>query len=140
MLIKYPIMKRLLAFLLLAALPMVAADRSLTGSWKISINVAGESHEAACTFQQDNGKLTGTCKGESGEGPLTGQVDGEKITFQHQVPYNGDTLTLSYTGTFSSDTEIKGSINVAPYDIAGDFTGQKDSASAKTDKGDKGDK
>jgi hypothetical protein len=140
MLIKYPIMRRLLAFVLLAALPALAADRKLMGSWKISINVAGESHETACTFQQDAGKLTGTCKGESGEGPLTGQIDGEKITFSHQVPYNGDTITLTYTGTFSSDTEIKGSIDVAPFGVSGDFTGQKDASADKADKADKGDK
>jgi hypothetical protein len=121
-------MKRFCALLFLAALPILAAGRSLTGSWKISITVNGETHQAACTFQQDGEKLTGTCKGESGEGPVTGQVQGEKITWQHQLPYNGDTLTLSYAGTFSSDTEIKGSVNVAPYDIDGDFAGQKDAA------------
>jgi hypothetical protein len=118
-------MKRFYALVLLAALPVLAADPSLVGSWKLSINVNGESHEASCTFKQDSGKLTGTCKGESGEGPLTGTVDGEKISWQHQLPYNGETLTLTYTGTISSATEIKGSVNVAPYDIAGDFTGQK---------------
>ena len=86
-------MKRLSILVLLAALTAVAADKTLVGSWKIIINVAGESHEASCTFQQDGEKLTGTCKGESGEGPLTGTIQGEKITWAHQVPYNGDTLT-----------------------------------------------
>jgi len=123
-------MKRLSVLVLATALTVMAADRTLTGSWKISINVAGESHEATCTFHQDGEKLTGTCKGESGEGALTGQIQAEKITWQNQVPYNGDTLTLTYTGAFSSDTEIKGDINVAPYDIAGDFTGQKVGAPA----------
>jgi hypothetical protein len=118
-------MKRLSILIVLAAMTALAADRTMTGTWKISINVAGESHETVCTFQQADGKLTGTCKGESGEGALTGQVEAEKITFQHQVPYNGDTLTLTYTGAFSSDTELKGDINVSPYDITGDFTGQK---------------
>jgi len=118
-------MKRLFILALLAAMAAFGADRTIVGSWKIVINVAGESHEASCTFQKDGQKLTGTCKGETGEGPITGQVDGEKFTWSHQVPYNGDTLTLTYTATFSSDTEIKGDVNVAPYDIAGDFTGTK---------------
>ena len=118
-------MKRLSVLVLLAALTVAAADRTITGTWKITINVAGETHEATCTFQQDGEKITGTCKGESGEGALTGQIQADKITWQHQVPYNGDTLTLTYTGAFSSDTEIKGDINVAPYDVTGDFTGQK---------------
>lgn len=119
-------MKQLYALVLLAALPLLAADPSLTGSWKISINVNGEDHAAACTFQQDGEKLAGTCKGETGEGALTGQVTGEKITWQHQIPYNGETLTLVYTGTFNSATEIKGAVNVQPYDITGDFSGKKD--------------
>ncbi|HUB83070.1 MAG TPA: hypothetical protein VMB03_29925 [Bryobacteraceae bacterium] len=118
-------MKRLFVLALLTAMAALGADRTIVGSWKIVINVAGESHDAACTFQRDGDKLTGTCKGETGEGPLTGQVDGEKFTWQHQVPYNGDTITLTYTATFSSDTEIKGDVNVAPYDVAGDFTGTK---------------
>jgi hypothetical protein len=118
-------MKRLSILVLLAALTVVAADKTLVGSWKITINVAGESHEVSCTFQQDAEKLTGTCKGESGDGPLTGTIQGEKITWAHQVPYNGDTLTLTYTGAFSSETEIKGDVAVAPYDITGEFSGTK---------------
>jgi hypothetical protein len=119
-------MKRIYAIVLLGALSALAADPSLVGSWKISLNVNGENHEATCTFQQDAAKLTGTCKGEFGETALTGQVDGDKIAWKHDVPYNGETLTLSYTGTLSSATEIKGAVNVQPYDITGDFTGQKE--------------
>ncbi|HEX3743333.1 MAG TPA: hypothetical protein VHW09_05375 [Bryobacteraceae bacterium] len=129
-------MKRLYSLIFLAALTTMAADRSIVGSWKISINVAGESHETACTFAQDGEKLTGTCKGEAGEGPLAGTIQGEKITWHHDVPYNGDTITLTYTGTFSSDTQIKGDVAVAPFDVAGDFTGEKMPAAEKG--GDKG--
>jgi hypothetical protein len=118
-------MKRFYALALLAALPVLAADTPLAGSWNISINVNGETHAATCTFKQDGEKLTGTCKGEYGETSLTGQVQDDKITWKHEVPYNGETLTLSYTGTLSSATEIKGGVNVQPYDITGDFTGQK---------------
>lgn len=121
-------MKRLYAILLLGALCALAADPSLVGSWKISINVNGESHEATCTFKQDAAKLTGTCKGEFGETAITGQIDGDKIGWKHDVPYNGETLTLTYTGTLSSATEIKGAVNVQPYDITGDFTGTKEPA------------
>jgi len=129
-------MKRFYALVLLAALPLVvalpvlAADPSLAGSWKISINVNGESHESTCTFKQDSGKLTGTCKGEFGENALTGQIDGDKISWKHEVPYNGETLVLTYSGTLSSATEIKGGVNVQPYDIAGDFAGTKEPPAA----------
>ena len=121
-------MKRFYALMLLAALPILAADPSLAGSWKISINVNGESHEMTCSFKQDSGKLTGTCKGEYGESPLTGTVEADKFSWKHEVPYNGETLVLTYSGTISSTTEIKGGVNVQPYDIAGDFAGQKEPA------------
>jgi hypothetical protein len=119
-------MKRLYALVLLGALSVLAADPSLAGTWKISLNVNGESHESTCTFQQDGGKLTGTCKGEFGENALTGTIESDKIAWKHEVPFNGETLVLNYSGTISSATEIKGGVNVQPYDIAGDFTGQKE--------------
>jgi hypothetical protein len=131
-------MKRFYALVVLAALTLVAlplvvlaADPSLAGNWKITINVNGESHESTCTFKQDSGKLTGSCKGEFGETALTGQIDGDKISWKHEVPYNGETLVLTYSGTLSSATEIKGGVNVQPYDIAGDFAGTKEPPAAE---------
>jgi hypothetical protein len=112
-----------MAFLFAAC--AMAADRSLTGNWKITVSVNGEDHVSTCTFQQDGEKVTGTCKGETGEGPATGQVQGDKITLSNQLPFNGDTLTLSFAGAFTSDTQMKGSVNIAPFDVSGDFVGTK---------------
>ncbi len=113
------------ALLLLAAMPSLAADRTLTGTWNLALNVSGQDYNLACTFKQDGEKLTGTCTGESGEGAVTGQLASEKISWTHTIPFNGDTLTLSYSGAFTSDNAIKGTIHVAPFDIDGDFSGQK---------------
>jgi hypothetical protein len=118
-------MKLFFALIALAALPILAGDRNLTGTWKISIDVGGDTHEAVCTFKQDGEKLTGNCKGETGDSAITGQIQAEKITWQHTVPYEGDNLTLTYTGAFSTDTAIKGTVHVSPFEIDGDFTGQK---------------
>lgn len=120
-------MKSLLAVVLLVASPVLAADPSLTGTWKISLNVAGNTYPTVCAFQQDGEKLSGTCKGsDASENALTGQVQGQKLAFKYQAPYNGDTITLSYSGTVSSATEIKGAVDVQPFGVQGDFTGQKD--------------
>lgn len=124
-------MKRLYALALLSALPVLAADPSLNGSWKFALNVNGNTYDMVCTFQQDGEKLAGSCKSTESENPVSGHVDGQKVTFQHQTPYNGDTLTLTYTGTINSATEIKGSLDVQPYAVTGDFTGQKQPADAK---------
>lgn len=121
-------MKHLCAILFLAAFPVLAADPSIAGTWKLSLAVNGQTYDMACTFQQDGEKLTGVCKSENGENPLTGQFQDQKITWEHQTPYNGDTLTLKYTGALTSATEMKGTLNVQPYDVMGDFTGQKQPA------------
>jgi hypothetical protein len=92
--------------------------------------VNGETHPATCTFKQDGDKLTGTCKGEYGETALTGQIQADKFSWKHDVPYNGETITLNYSGTLSSATEIKGAVNVQPYNIDGDFTGTKEPPAA----------
>ena len=121
---------KLYTLLLLAALPVLAAD-PVTGSWKFALNVNGNTYPMACTLQQDGEKLTGKCASEAGENPLTGTIQGEKITFMHKTAYNGDMLTLTYTGTVTSATEMKGAIDVQPFAITGDFTGQKDKEAAK---------
>jgi hypothetical protein len=120
-------MKHLFAMVLVAVSPVLAADPSLTGSWKISLNVSGNTYPMVCAFQQDGEKLSGTCKGgDNSDNTLTGQVQGQKISFKHQTPYNGDMITLSYSGTVSSATEIKGAVDVQPFGVQGDFAGQKD--------------
>jgi hypothetical protein len=121
-------MKRLCLLLLLAVLPALADDPSLNGIWKLSLSVNGNTYDMVCTFQQDGPKLTGACKGENGENALTGQLQDQKITWEHQTPYNGETLTLKYSGALTSATEMKGTLNVQPYDVTGDFTGQKQPA------------
>jgi hypothetical protein len=118
-------MKLLLALVALAALPSLAADRTLTGTWNMSLNVSGQDYALSCTFKQNGEKLTGTCGGESGTGELTGLLTDGKISWTHTIPFNGDTLTLSYSGAFTADAAIKGTVHVAPFDIDGDFTGQK---------------
>jgi len=119
-------MKRFFGFFLLMGLPVLGADPSMAGSWRLSLNVNGNTYAMLCTFQQDGEKLSGTCKSTEGENPLSGRVQGAKITWQHQTPYNGEILTLTYSGTISSATEIKGTLDVQPYAVAGDFTGQKE--------------
>ncbi len=119
-------MKLLHTLLFLTVLPALAADPPLTGSWKLDLSVNGSTYPMFCTIKQDGDKLTGACKGRENENPLTGEVQGQKITFQHQTPYNGDMLTIHYSGNLSSATEIKGTVDIQPLAIPGDFAGKKD--------------
>lgn len=104
------------------AMPDAApAAGSLSGSWKIDVDVAGETHSGTCTIQQDGEKLSGTCKVESGEQALTGEVKGQTVTWSHKGEYNGEALTATYKGSVESATTVKGDIDVQPIDVAGTF-------------------
>jgi hypothetical protein len=56
-------------------------------------------------------------------------VDGKKATWKYDMEYNGSTLTLTYTGTLDDADKISGSVEVAPYGVTGNFTGQRAKAS-----------
>jgi hypothetical protein len=103
----------------LAVLPLAAAD--VTGRWQLKGEVAGNPILADCNFKQDAAKLAGTCKAE---GYVVWSVAGElqetKISFHHDVDYQGATYTLNYAGTFNSDTQAKGDIEVTG--ASGEFT------------------
>ena len=121
-------MKRysVLSFLLLAN-SAFAAD-SVSGTWKIDGDVAGNPVQESCTVKQEADKLTGSCKGMSDKAwDLTGTVDGQTVTFQHGGEYNGEALTLTYKGTIDASGVLKGTIDVKPFDVSGDFSAKKES-------------
>jgi hypothetical protein len=103
----------------LTVLPLAAAD--VTGHWQLKGEVAGNPILADCNLKQDAAKLAGTCKVEGmGAWNVAGEVQEKKITFHHDVDYAGSTYTLSYTGTFSTDVEVRGDIEVSG--ASGEFT------------------
>jgi hypothetical protein len=109
------------AFLLLglAVLPLAATD--VAGRWQLKGEVAGNPILADCNFKQDAAKLAGTCKAEGYSAwSVAGELQETKISFHHDVDYQGSTYTLNYAGTFNSDAEAKGDIEVSG--ASGEFT------------------
>jgi hypothetical protein len=103
----------------LAGLPLTAAD--VTGRWQLKGEVAGNPILADCSFKQDATKLAGTCKAEGmGIWNVAGELQDKKIAFHHDLDYGGSTYTLNYTGTFNTDSEAKGDIEVSG--ASGEFT------------------
>ena len=95
---------------------------SVTGEWDASMNTPGGPRPFKLIFKVDGEKLTGTVKRASGDVPLQGTVKGSDISFAYTINYNGNDLTLSFTGKITGDT-ISGTIS---------FGGQaEDSWSAK---------
>src|SRR6476659_5022606 len=114
----------LLSFLVASATALsYAADaRSLSGTWQIHNNIAGNESDRACTFVQNGDNLTGTCPSDRGEVKLTGEVKGKKVTWSYRSEYEGSPITVKYDGSLQSDTKITGTVNVAEYGADGDFT------------------
>ena len=111
----------LLTFALVAALA-TPAD-SVSGTWLIKGEVAGNPLVTTCTIVSAASKITGVCKSAEGkENPITGEVKDGKVVFEHGGDYNGQELKIIYTGTLPSAKEMKGTIEVKPFDVGGEFT------------------
>jgi len=92
------------AVLLFAA---VAFAADIDGTWTATFNTQiGEQHYTY-TFKADGEKLTGTAKGDYGEGPIEdGVIKGNDISFTENLDFQGQKLTIKYTGKLNGD-EIK---------------------------------
>jgi hypothetical protein len=111
----------LLTFALVAAL--AAPADSISGTWLIKGDVAGNPLNTTCTIAVAAAKITGVCKSAEGkDSPITGEVKDGKVTFEHGGDYNGQELKIIYTATLPSAKEMKGTIDVKPFDVSGDFT------------------
>jgi len=127
-------MKKLviLSPLLLACSALAAGTPSLTGQWSIHNSIAGNESDQDCKFvQSEDNKLTGSCKSEDKEVQITGSVDGPKVTWKYESDYNGTPLTLTYTATLDDSDKIKGSVDVAPFSVSGEFTATPSKSSGK---------
>ena len=117
-------MKSILTAVLLSA-GLFSMSGELTGDWTITGEVQGTPIDDACTLVHTDAKLTGTCMLGGKQYETTGSVDGKKVTFKHGGEYNGDPLTLTYTGAVAEDGSIAGSIMVDPMNVDGSFSAKK---------------
>jgi hypothetical protein len=104
-----------LALLAASAIPANAQETSITGRWKLQIDVAGNGAEFVCNITQDAATLTGSCA-EIGE--LKGSVKDGIFTWgttEGQSP-------LTFTGKLDSEGKLTGKVAVIAYGIEGEFT------------------
>ena len=111
----------LLAFALVSAL--AAPADSISGTWQIKGEVAGNPLNTTCTLVVAEARISGVCKSAEGkQDPITGEVKEGKVVFEHGGDYQGQELKIIYTGTLASAKEMKGTIEVKPFDVSGEFT------------------
>jgi hypothetical protein len=111
----------LLALTLISILHAAPAD-SLNGTWQIKGDVVGNPLNETCEIHQSGTALTGSCQiQDRAPFPLEGELKDGKITFKHGGEYEGTALTMVYTGTLAAN-EMKGTIDVQPFNASGTFT------------------
>jgi hypothetical protein len=120
-------MKRYAALIFLAATASaLAADPSIAGKWDVATSIAGNDGLSVCTFVQKDAALTGSCKGDDGvDHPLTGKLEGNKVTWEYKSEYNGQPLTIGFSGTVNSEKQFAGTVDVEPMGVNGDFTAKR---------------
>ena len=111
----------LLTLGLLSLLNVAPAD-SIPGVWQIKGDVQGNPINEICTVKQVGTVLSGSCTMEGTKYDLKGEMKEGKITFEHGGEYEGQALTIIYSGTLASGKEIKGSVLVQPFGVDGAFT------------------
>jgi hypothetical protein len=110
------------SLLVFVAVPMFAFGAAgLTGSYNLHSSIAGTDTDSTCSLSQANTQLTGSCKNDTGEVKLNGTVDGKKVNFKVNTEYNGEPLTVTYTGTLDDSGNVQGDVDVEPMGVTGDF-------------------
>ena len=112
-------------FAVLLSATLLSMESSVTGDWTIAGEVQGVGVDEVCAFVQTEAKLAGSCELTGKKYDTTGTVDGKKVIFKHGGEYNGDPLTLTYTGIMAEDGSFSGSIYVRSYGCGWNVLGQE---------------
>lgn len=81
-----------------------AAQKSVDGEWDAVFNTPGGPRPFKLVLKADGEKLTGTAKRSGGDVPVAGTIKGADIAFSYTINYNGNAVTLSYTGKVDGDS------------------------------------
>jgi L-seryl-tRNA(Ser) seleniumtransferase len=80
-----------------------SAQKTVAGEWDAQFNTPGGPQPLKLILKVDGEKLSGTAKRSRGDVALTGTVKGEDITFGYTIEYNGNAVTLTFTGKVKGD-------------------------------------
>ena len=91
-------MKRILVLMVLFACCALAAD--ISGNWKATADMNGQTMERTFTFKVDGNKVTGeTNSSFAGKSTITdGKIEGDTVTFTITVNFGDSPMKLNYKG------------------------------------------
>ena len=98
-----------IGFVLVGAGSMSAQKATVDGEWDASMNTPGGPRPFKLVFKVEGEKLAGTAKRQNGDVPVAGTVKGDDISFSYTIDYNGNAVTLSFTGKIKGDA-ISGTV------------------------------
>jgi len=93
-----------LGLFLIGAGSLAAQSSPVDGEWDASMNTPGGPRPFKLVFKLDGEKLTGTAKRANGDVALAGTVKGDDINFSYTIDYNGNPVTLSFSGKVKGDS------------------------------------
>jgi len=108
--------RTVMASLILAIVGLIApalAAEDATGTWKWTTTFGDKTRETTAKLKQEGEKLTGVYVGRDNmETPIeAGTVKDNAVSFKIVREFNGNKITIKYSGTLSGDT-IKGKTEV----------------------------
>jgi hypothetical protein len=85
----------------------------ITGKWMFNVQTDAGSGTPTVTFKQDGEKLTGHYSSQTfGEQDFTGSIKGSDFKFNFSADVQGNSLSVTYTGTVESKDALKGSVDL----------------------------
>jgi hypothetical protein len=94
----------------------VAASPDISGTFTSSFDTTVGVQNYTYTFVVKDAQLTGKAKSANADVAIEdGKIDGSKITFVENMPYQGQTLRITYVGTIVSTDEIAFKRDVAGF-------------------------
>jgi hypothetical protein len=108
-----------------AVLAQAPAKIDVTGAWAFEVQTEAGSGTPQVTFKQDGEKLTGHYSSAMlGEADLTGSVKGSAIEFTVEASVQGNSISLTFTGTIDDANSMKGKVSFTGLG-EGTFTGKR---------------
>lgn len=102
----------------------IANAASVTGKWKWTIETPdGNVFKSVMNAKQVDSKLTGTISRPESEDKLElqkGKVEGNKVSFTIVPDFDGNKITIEYSGTLKGD-KIDGGLRVVEFDAELDW-------------------
>jgi len=96
----------------------------VSGNWALTVETSGGTGTPSVELKQDGETLTGNYSSQVfGEQKVTGTIKGNAITFGFKASFQGNDVTVTYTGTVEGAT-MKGKVILSGLG-EGTFTGKK---------------